>query len=140
MTGPNPETEGPETRPVSVAELLARNGTIGAPAATRRRRRRRGDNDAVSVAELPGDIPVIGAYDHADIEPSASAVEPSVEPRPDDGTEPGSAQAAYWSKPEPRWPKSGPQSQRGAGPERSAYPRPLGSGGGSDTEQRRAGL
>ena len=47
------------TQPISVAELLARNGTIGAPAVTRRRRRRRGDSDAVTVAELTGEIPVI---------------------------------------------------------------------------------
>ena len=59
MTGPHSETESPGTRPISVAELLARNGTIGAPAVTRRRRRRRGDSDAVTVAELTGEIPVI---------------------------------------------------------------------------------
>ena len=55
MTGPHPEAEGSETRPISVAELLARNGTIGAPAVSRRRRRRRGDSDAVTVAELTGE-------------------------------------------------------------------------------------
>ncbi|OBK23353.1 hypothetical protein [Mycobacterium asiaticum] len=54
MTGPESE----ETKQISVAELLARNGTIGAPAVTRRRRRRRGD-DSISVAELTGEIPVI---------------------------------------------------------------------------------
>ena len=59
MTGPQSETESPGTRPISVAELLARNGTIGAPAVTRRRRRRRGDSDAVTVAELTGEIPII---------------------------------------------------------------------------------
>ena len=59
MTGPHSETESPGTRPISVAELLARNGTIGAPAVTRRRRRRRGDSDAVTVAELTGELPVI---------------------------------------------------------------------------------
>jgi hypothetical protein len=48
-----------ETRPISVAELLAKNGTIGAPPVTGRRRRRRGNNDAVTVAELTGEIPVI---------------------------------------------------------------------------------
>ena len=47
------------TRPISVAELLARNGTIGAPPAGGRRRRRRGNADAVSVSELTGEIPVI---------------------------------------------------------------------------------
>ncbi|MBV8860580.1 MAG: hypothetical protein JO082_12605 [Mycobacterium sp.] len=46
------------TRPISVAELLAKNGTIGAPVPGRRRRRR-GNSDAVTVAELTGEIPVI---------------------------------------------------------------------------------
>lgn len=45
------------TRPVSVAELLARNGTIGAPPPSGHRRRRR--TGGVSVAELTGEIPVI---------------------------------------------------------------------------------
>ncbi len=47
------------TRPISVAELRARNGTIGAPPVGGRRRRRRGNSLAVSVAELTGEIPVI---------------------------------------------------------------------------------
>ena len=47
------------TRPISVAELLARNGTIGAPPMGGRRRRRRGNSQAVTVAELTGEIPVI---------------------------------------------------------------------------------
>ncbi len=45
------------TRPVSVAELLARNGTIGSPPVSGHRRRKR--RNAVSVAELTGEIPVI---------------------------------------------------------------------------------
>jgi len=49
------------TRPITVAELLARNGTIGAPPVSGRRRRRRGNDRAVSVAELTGEIPVIAA-------------------------------------------------------------------------------
>ncbi|MGV0684770.1 hypothetical protein [Mycolicibacterium thermoresistibile] len=47
-------------RPISVAELLARNGTIGAPPVGGRRRRRRGNADAITVAELTGEIPVVG--------------------------------------------------------------------------------
>ena len=47
------------TRPISVAELLARNGTIGAPPVGGRRRRRRGNSLAMSVAELTGEIPVV---------------------------------------------------------------------------------
>ena len=46
-----------DTRPVSVAELLARNGTIGSPPVGGHRRRKR--RNAVSVAELTGEIPVI---------------------------------------------------------------------------------
>ncbi|MBJ7400192.1 hypothetical protein [Mycolicibacterium sp.] len=47
------------TRPISVAELLARNGTIGAPPVGGRRHRRRGNDQAVTVAELTGEIPII---------------------------------------------------------------------------------
>ena len=72
MTGPHPDTESSATRPISVAELLARNGTIGAPAVTRRRRRRRGDSDAVTVAELTGEIPVI-RDDHVEAGKAADA-------------------------------------------------------------------
>lgn len=125
MTGPHSETESPGTRPISVAELLARNGTIGAPAVTRRRRRRRGDSDAVTVAELTGEIPVIRDEEDHDITAKAAhgtvqAAEPAPEQAGDD--RPASA---YWAEPEPRWPKSPPQPQRLSGPERSAYPRPL---------------
>ncbi|OBI89728.1 hypothetical protein [Mycobacterium sp. 1245805.9] len=117
MSGPHSETESPGTRPISVAELLARNGTIGEPSVSRRRRRRRGDSDAVTVAELTGEIPVIRDDEP---EPPASttvrAAEPVTEEQP---------KAPYWSEPEPRWPKSPPQPQRLTGPERSSYPRPL---------------
>ena len=57
MTGPEDSPSG--TRPISVAELLARNGTIGAPPVGGRRRRRRGKSDAVTVAELTGEIPIM---------------------------------------------------------------------------------
>jgi hypothetical protein len=57
MTGP--EDSHSNTRPISVAELLAKNGTIGAPPVGGRRRRRRGDTDSVTVAELTGEIPVV---------------------------------------------------------------------------------
>jgi hypothetical protein len=57
MTGPEDSHSG--TRPISVAELLAKNGTIGAPPVGGRRRRRRGDTDSISVAELTGEIPVV---------------------------------------------------------------------------------
>jgi hypothetical protein len=132
MTGPQFETESPGTRPISVAELLAKNGTIGAPAVTRRRRRRRGDSDAVTVAELTGEIPVISDERN---EPAATeAVEdaPSAQQPHADAGEVVAEQVTkdepktpYWSEPEPRWPKSPPQPKRVTGPERSAYPRPL---------------
>jgi hypothetical protein len=123
MTGPHSETESPGTRPISVAELLAKNGTIGAPAVTRRRRRRRGDSDAVTVAELTGEIPVI-RDDHEDPRTAEQSAAESVVAAPEQQTEDKPA-ATYWSQPEPRWPKSPPQPKKAAGPERSEYPRPL---------------
>jgi hypothetical protein len=48
-----------ETRPVSVAELLARNDRIGSPPVSGRRRRRRRNSDGLSVAELTGEIPIV---------------------------------------------------------------------------------
>ena len=154
MTGPEFELDNPE-RPVSVAELLARNGNIGAPAVTRRRRRRRGDEEAVTVAELTGEIPIIEDNDegedtgvpgpvahahraHAQLGDHVSRSRPSVaEPdvsQEDTGDE---SSDVYWSEPEPRWPKSPPQTQpqRRSGPQRSAYPRPLRYTEGSDAEQ-----
>src|SRR5690606_26372439 len=47
-------------RPISVAEVLARNDTSGAPPVGGRRRRRRGNAGAITVAELTGEIPVVG--------------------------------------------------------------------------------
>jgi hypothetical protein len=75
MTGPDDET-----RPISVAELLARNGTIGAPRVGGRRRRRRGNTDAVNVAELTGEIPALPDEEHheavAEPVPSQATAEP----------------------------------------------------------------
>jgi hypothetical protein len=75
MTGPE---DSQSTRPISVAELLARNGTIGAPPAGGRRRRRRGDTDSISVAELTGEIPIV--TDHTIAEREAAAQEVVDEP------------------------------------------------------------
>jgi hypothetical protein len=118
MSGPHSETDSPGTRPISVAELLARNGTIGEPSVTRRRRRRRGDSDAVTVAELTGEIPIVRDDDETEhrAHGTVQVTEPAAEDQP---------KAPYWSEPEPRWPKSPPQPRRPTGPERSAYPRPL---------------
>jgi hypothetical protein len=140
MTGPHSETEDSGTRPISVAELLAKNGTIGAPAVTRRRRRRRGDSDAVTVAELTGDLPVIRddddepGYNANEATDTIDAVEPDPPAKPAASATRDEHKAPYWSEPEPRWPKSPPQPKRAAGPERSEYPRPLpeaGPGGSS---------
>ncbi|MCV7192490.1 hypothetical protein [Mycolicibacterium brumae] len=52
-------SDADDTKRISVAELLAKNGTIGSPPVGGRRRRRRGNADAVTVAELTGEIPII---------------------------------------------------------------------------------
>jgi hypothetical protein len=54
-----PQDDHSSTRPISVAELLAKNGTIGSPPVGGRRRRRRGNSDSVTVAELTGEIPIV---------------------------------------------------------------------------------
>ncbi|CCK58511.1 hypothetical protein [Mycobacterium canetti] len=137
MTGPHPETESAGNRQISVAELLARQGVTGAPA--RRRRRRRGDSDAITVAELTGEIPIIrddhhhaGPDAHASQSPAANGRVQVGEAAPPSPPEPVAEQVAeeptrtvYWSQPEPRWPKSPPQDRRESGPELSEYPRPL---------------
>ncbi len=134
MTGPNDTT-----RPISVAELLAKNGTHGAPAPARRRRRR-GNSDAVTVAELTGEIPVITdeteppAEEHPAAEARAhrangrARVEHEVVEAPTEVT----PAEKFWSEPEPRWPASAPPRPREAAaqaresrPQRSAYPRPV---------------
>ena len=66
MTGP--EDSHSSTRPISVAELLARNGTIGAPPVGGRRRRRRGNSDSVTVAELTGEIPILREHEVPDVD------------------------------------------------------------------------
>ncbi|RUP02036.1 MAG: hypothetical protein EKK34_26185 [Mycobacterium sp.] len=144
MTEPDSE----DTKQISVAELLARNGTIGAPAVTRRRRRRRGD-DSVTVAELTGEIPII-RDDRPPAPPPVKrdapapaappapepvverAAEPVVERTPEPASKQGTVAAPepepktpYWAEPEPRWPKSEPIATRRTGPERSEYPRPV---------------
>lgn len=84
MTGSDDDHSS--TRPISVAELLARNGTIGAPPAGGRRRRRRGNADAVTVAELTGEIPIVRPDDPPPA-PAAPAAEPATEARPEAGSE-----------------------------------------------------
>ncbi|WP_343602759.1 hypothetical protein [Mycobacterium sp.] len=122
MTAPH---DTPGARPISVAELLARCGTAGAPPISGRRRRRRGNSDAVTVAELTGEMPVV----KADIEPAET---PRPDRSPDESgngapgpDDEGAAPGPYWSEPEPRWPTSPPPGLRAPGPERSSYPLPV---------------
>ncbi|AMC53766.1 transmembrane protein [Mycobacterium tuberculosis variant bovis] len=128
MTGPHPETESSGNRQISVAELLARQGVTGAPA--RRRRRRRGDSDAITVAELTGEIPIIrddhhhaGPDAHASQSPAANGRVQVGEAAPQSPAEPVAEQVAeeptrtvYWSQPEPRWPKSPRRTGASPGP------------------------
>ncbi len=140
-------TDETPSRPISVAELLAKNGTIGSPPVSGRRRRRRGNSDAVTVAELTGEIPIIrtGAIpivredetDDAVTDDAAdTAQEPAVDvpettgdtatngssPAPDTG--PVTAEAPRpFAVPPPR--SEAPTPRRERGPERSHDPRPL---------------
>lgn len=72
------EDETP-SRPISVAELLAKNGTIGSPPVGGRRRRRRGNSDAVTVAELTGEIPIVRTGGMPVVHDEPIAEEPSAE-------------------------------------------------------------
>ncbi|GAA2532355.1 hypothetical protein [Mycolicibacterium diernhoferi] len=91
MTEPSDNTA---TRPISVAELLAKNGNIGAPAPGGRRRRRRGNADAVTVAELTGEIPIIRLDEASEpvvAEPPTAAETPVDEPAGQELEEPQAA-------------------------------------------------
>jgi hypothetical protein len=89
MTGP--EDSHSSTRPISVAELLAKNGTIGAPPVGGRRRRRRGNSDSVTVAELTGEIPIVT---DDDVEAAEQAPSDVVEEKRPDTTGPLSTNGA----------------------------------------------
>src|SRR5882672_6733318 len=86
MTGP--EDSHGSTRPISVAELLAKNGTIGAPPVGGRRRRRRGDTDSVTVAELTGEIPIVRGHDVEEAETTRTLPVVADEPVADAGPAP----------------------------------------------------
>ncbi|WP_167106691.1 hypothetical protein [Mycobacterium sp. DL592] len=135
------------SRPISVAELLAKNGTIGSPPVGGRRRRRRGNSDAVTVAELTGEIPIIRTGEFPAIrvdddvedtaqEPVVETTEESVAPEPvsEPAATNGSATAtaaavAPVSPPRPfevpPQRSEAPTPRRERGPERSHDPRPL---------------
>jgi hypothetical protein len=80
-----PQDSHSSTRPISVAELLAKNGTIGAPPVGGRRRRRRGNSDSITVAELTGEIPILTDTTDVD-EPAepADVADAAVQAEPDD--------------------------------------------------------
>lgn len=127
MTGP---CDNSGTRPISVAELLARNGTIGAPPpGTGRRHRRRGNADAVTVAELTGEIPIITDAEHDETEhrgPGTHARRAGGAAANDQvAAEETAEEVSYWSGASARWPESPPQRPRESRPERSPYPLPL---------------
>lgn len=130
MSGSTLEPQDEPTRPISVAELLAKNGTIGAPPPAGRRRRRRGNSDAVTVAELTGEIPVIRDDQESHPRASAPADRTVDEDRPVTAPRPVEHHLGSigWSEAQPRWPKSPPQSvresPRAGGPQRSPDPRP----------------
>jgi hypothetical protein len=73
------------SRPISVAELLAKNGSIGSPPVGGRRRRRRGNADSVTVAELTGEIPIVtDTTDVEDTVESDDVADAAVSDEPDD--------------------------------------------------------
>lgn len=135
MTAPD---DSENSRPISVAELLAKNGTIGAPPVGGRRRRRRGNSEAVTVAELTGEIPMVRTGEI----PIAHDIEVTEEPAEEEApVEPvqapdtnGSAVVDEDEQQEqpPARPFDGPPQRsdsplpsREHGPERSYDPRPL---------------
>jgi hypothetical protein len=80
--------DNPDSRPISVAELLARSGTIGAPPPGGKRRRRRGNADAVTVAELTGEIPIVRTGDIPVVDEDAHTDAVEVPPRTNGVREP----------------------------------------------------
>lgn len=140
MTAPD---DSENSRPISVAELLARNGTIGSPPVGGRRRRRRGNSDAVTVAELTGEIPIIRtgeipvtrdvAVTEEPVDEQTPPVEPVDVPDTDGSSAATTAPAeADEEEQEPARPFDGPPPRadsplpsRERRPERSHDPRPL---------------
>lgn len=146
MTAPD---DSENSRPISVAELLARNGTIGSPPVGGRRRRRRGNSDAVTVAELTGEIPIIRTgeipvvpdVEVADVETADESVDEgvvaaeSVELSSTNGSAPAATEDGEdvaegdessvrpFDGPPPR--ADSPLPRRDTRPERSYDPRPL---------------
>ncbi|MCX2933246.1 hypothetical protein ORI20_23520 [Mycobacterium sp. CVI_P3] len=148
MTAPD---DSENSRPISVAELLAKNGTIGSPPVGGRRRRRRGNSDAVTVAELTGEIPIFRTgeipvaqdVETADVEvaeeqvdeetavpepvgaaaTNGSAVAVPVPEEAEQAEDEGEVSARPFEGPPPR--ADSPLPRRERGPERGYDPRPL---------------
>jgi hypothetical protein len=128
------------SRPISVAELLAKNGTIGSPPVGGRRRRRRGNSDSVTVAELTGEIPIIRTGEMPIVREELAADEPAVEeptveeqPAEELVVEPPTINGSASATPAPPQrtfevpPQRSepPTPRREQGPERSHDPRPM---------------
>lgn len=127
------------SRPISVAELLAKNGTIGSPPVGGRRRRRRGNSDAVTVAELTGEIPIVrtgefpavrtgeipvAVEDDDDSEDTAQEPAVSAPEATSSTSSNGSATAAPTTEPTPAAPPSAPARPFNVPPQRSEAPTP----------------
>lgn len=125
MTEPSDTTA---TRPISVAELLAKNGSIGSPAPGGRRRRRRGNADAVTVAELTGEIPIVTldepptAEEAPVAEESPVAEEAEDESRADPEAESGTEAESAAEPEQDAAPEAEPEQD--AAPEQDAEPEP----------------
>lgn len=74
------ESDATSARPVSVSELLARNAAAGGLPPARSRRLRRGDANAVTVAELTGELPIYRDEDHPVPPPGIRTGNRSAEP------------------------------------------------------------
>ena len=128
MTGPD-DSQG-ATRPISVAELLAKNGSIGSrPVGGGRRRKRRGNSDAVTVAELTGEIPIIRVDDSGALpvvaDDDLDADLDGDTPEPETGTNGHAVDTGTTPSPLQRASEPMPRRGRDAAPELSAYPRPV---------------
>ena len=116
MTEPDDGTAA--TRPISVAELLAKNGTIGSPpVGGGRRRKRRGNSDAVSVAELTGEIPIIRVDEDGALVEDTDGIDDEADGYAD--TYDDHQYVASRLQPSPD-----PMPHRDTAPELSHYPRP----------------
>lgn len=121
MTGPDNNDGG--TKPISVAELLAKNGSIGSPPVGGRRRRRRGNRDSVSVAELTGEIPILRTGEFPVVDDDLDA------DLPDGSDDRASAPKDRPSPPHSTPPRSGPRQSSPplSSPPVPGSPRPNGS-------------